>query len=123
MAVLRVVLVAGYDTGHGVLADDDKGVVAPNHLLQPAPGWRRPAMQQQRGRMQRVKVDAAGAVTVPDKDLLHPGIQQTVHRGVDLAGHQFLAGVVVAAVGKGLVREGDDAGHAFHVGDHEDFHG
>ena len=80
-------------------------------------------MQQQRCRMQRIKVDAAGAVPVPDQNLLHPGIQQTVHRRVDLTGHQPFAGVVVAAVREGLVRERDDSGHTLHIGYHEYFHG
>ena len=80
-------------------------------------------MQQQRRRMQRVKVDAAGAVPVPDENLLHPGIQQTVHRRVDLPCHQPFAGIVVAAVGKGLIHEGDDPRHALHIGYHKDLHG
>ena len=97
-AVLGVVLVACDDPGHRVLADDNKGIVAPDDLPHAAPGRGRPAMQQERLGMQLLEVDAAGTVAVPDEHFLHAGLQQTVYRGVDLAGHQALAGIVVASI-------------------------
>ena len=115
VAALGVVLVARDDPGHGMLTDNDKGVVASDHLLQAAPGRGRPSMQQESLGMQRFKVDAAGAVPVPDENLLHIGVQQTVYGGVDLTGHQPFSGIVVAAIGIGLVHKGDDPGHALHV--------
>ena len=75
VAALGVVLIAGDDPGHGVLTDNDKGVIAPDHLLHPAPGRGRPTMQQESLGMQRFIVNAADAVTVPDQDLLHTGVQ------------------------------------------------
>ena len=73
--------------------------------------------------MKFFKVDATGAVPVPNKGLLHIGVQQTVYSGVDFTGHEAFAGIVVASIGIGLIHKGDDPRHALHIRYHKDLHG